>query len=132
MEVAAFADFSPILNAAKVDFIFVGHVHYYNRYLPYDSVTKETDKASVSADGATYTNPMYTVVVVTGASGDREDDSVCKPADTVAPSYTCSENYGYGSYTAVNSTLATWSFKTVKADGKGPADFADAFRIVRS
>lgn len=36
-------------------------MHYYNRYMPYDSVTKATDKASVSADGHTYTNPKYMV-----------------------------------------------------------------------
>ena len=34
-----------------------GHVHYYHRFMPYDSVAKVADSAAVSADGAVYTNP---------------------------------------------------------------------------
>jgi hypothetical protein len=94
MEAEAYAAFSPILQGGKVDVLFVGHVHYYNRYMPYDSVTGDVDTASVSADGSTYTNPKYMITIVTGASGDRELDSSCK--DNVSPSYTCSQNYGYG------------------------------------
>ena len=42
--------------------------------MPYDSVTGEVDQASVSADGSVYTEPKYMTVVVTGASGDPEQD----------------------------------------------------------
>jgi hypothetical protein len=34
METEAFSAFSPILQGGNVDVLFVGHVHYYNRYMP--------------------------------------------------------------------------------------------------
>jgi hypothetical protein len=37
----------------------------------------------------------------------------------------------YGIFTALNRTHATWSFKTVQADGGGPADYSDYLTIVR-
>ena len=40
--------------------------------------------------------------------------------------------YSYGIFTALNRTHATWSFKTVKADGGGPADYSDYLTIVRA
>jgi acid phosphatase type 7 len=129
MEAEAYADFSPILEDGGVDLQFVGHVHYYNRYYPINPVTGDIDKASVSADGSTYTNPKFLVNVVTGASGDREDDDKCKSGD--ANSYTCSENYGWGVFQALNATHATWNFHTVRADGAGPADYSDSLTIVQ-
>jgi hypothetical protein len=97
--------------------------------MPYDSVTGEVDTASVSADGATYTEPKYPTVIVTGASGDIEkDDAYTKES----PSFTGTENYGWGIWTPLNSSHATWSFKTVKADGAGPADYTDALTIVKT
>lgn len=53
-------------------------VHYYNRNLPYDAVTKETDTASVTGptNNQVYTNPRYMVNIVTGASGDKEGETV--------------------------------------------------------
>jgi hypothetical protein len=48
MEAAAYADLYPVLDAAHVDILFCGHVHYYNRNMPYNGVTKEIDTASVS------------------------------------------------------------------------------------
>ena len=129
MEAEAFAAFSPILQGANVDILFVGHVHYYNRYMPYDPITNEVDTACVSADGATYTYPKFMTTIVTGASGDREQDN--KYVKT-SPSYTGSENYGYGRFTAVNATHATWTYKTVKADGAGPADYADKLTWIKA
>ena len=38
----------------------------------------------------------------------------------------------YGFFTAVNATTATWSFKTIKADGPGPADYSDSLTIVQA
>jgi len=67
------------------------------------------------------------VTIVTGASGDIEgDDKYSKQS----PSITGSENYGWGVFTAVDATHATWDFHTVKADGQGPADYADHLTIV--
>jgi hypothetical protein len=128
MATEAFADFQPILDAAKADVLFVGHVHYYNRYMPYDSVTKEVDSASVSADGSTYTEPKFMTVIVTGASGDIEaDDRYVKES----PSFTGTENYGWGIFTALNSSHAVWDFHTVKTDN-GPADYTDHLTIIKT
>ena len=66
---------------------------------------------------------------ITGASGDIEgDDSYVKES----PSITGTENYGYGTFSAVNATHATWAFKTVKADGGGPAGYEDHLTIVKA
>ena len=71
------------LNNARTD------VHVYDRYMPYDSVTKEVDLQSVSADGSVYYEPKFMTVIVTGASGDIEgDDKYTKES----PSYTGTEN----------------------------------------
>jgi hypothetical protein len=37
------------------------HVHFYERYVPYNSVTGKADHAAVSADGSVYTNPAAMV-----------------------------------------------------------------------
>jgi hypothetical protein len=89
MEPEAYATFSPILQDNKVDILFVGHVHYYNSFLPYNAVTKEIDSAAVSADGSTYTNAKFMTIIVTGASGDHENDSKYTKE---SPSFTGSQN----------------------------------------
>jgi len=131
METEAFNAFTPVLLQNKVDVLFVGHVHYYNRYMPYDSVTGDQDAAAVSADTFTYTNPKYMVVIVTGASGDHEDDDKCAQPDS-RPSLTCTENYGIGYFHPINATVAEWSFVTVKADGPGPQDYSDHLTIIQN
>lgn len=93
--------------------------------MPYNNMTGEVDTASISADGATYTNPKAMTVIITGASGDRESDS---PYDKPFPSYTGTQNYGYGLYTAVDAHTATWTFHTVQADNGAP-DYADSLTI---
>ena len=65
------------------------------------------------------------------ASGDHELDDKCSGVDLII-SATCSQNYGVGFFTAVNASHATWSFKTIKADGPGPADYSDSLTIVQS
>jgi hypothetical protein len=125
MESSAYADFTPVLTAGGVDIVFTGHWHYYNRYKPYNNLPGEVDDACISADGATYTNPKGIVVIITGAAGDKEDDS---PYDKPFPSYTGTQNYGYGLYTAVDAHTATWRFHTVQPDN-GAADYADALTI---
>ena len=74
----------------------------YNRFLPFDPVTKAVDTAAVSADGSTYTNAKYMTTIVSGASGDHEKDSKY-PLPPVSPSFTGSENYGYGLFQALNA-----------------------------
>ena len=39
---------------------------------------------------------------------------------------------GYGFFTALNASHATWTFKTVQPDGNGPKDYSDALLIVQS
>lgn len=86
MQPNAFAAFNGVLEAGGVDVLFCGHVHYYNRYRPYDAVTGDIDNAAVSADGRTYTNPKYMVTIVSGASGDIEGDDGCS---NDSPSIAC-------------------------------------------
>jgi hypothetical protein len=129
MQPDAYADFAPVLQDGGVDVLFCGHVHYYNRLYPYDSVNGKIDTAAVSADGATYTDPAYTVDIISGAPGDREDTSKYVKE---AYSYTGSSNYGYGVFSALNATTLTWAYKTVRAAGAGPADYSDALTIVQS
>ncbi len=62
-------------------------------------------------------------------SGDREDDSKYTKE---SPSFTGSQNYGYGIFSALNATHATWSWHTVKADGPGAKDFADSLTWVKN
>ena len=38
----------------------------------------------------------------------------------------------YGLFTALNSTHATWTFKTVQPDGNGPKDYSDALTIIQT
>lgn len=59
--------------------------------MPLDVLTGDIDHAAVSADGATYSSPKYMTIIVSGASGDREDDSKYVKE---AASYTGSQNYG--------------------------------------
>ena len=108
--------------------VFCGHVHYYNRYLPYNSVTSTVDNNAANADGSVYTNPKYMVTIVTGAVGDIEGDDGCGKDER--PSFTCSESYGWGIFTPVNATVARWAFHTVANDGPGPANYSDALTIV--
>lgn len=105
------------------------HARSYNRYLPHNPITGEVDTAAVSADGSTYTNARFPTIIVTGASGDREDDDKYVKE---SPSFIGSENYGYGFFTAANATHAHWNFHTVKADGAGPKDFSDSLTWVKA
>jgi hypothetical protein len=131
MSEEAFADFAPILQDGGVDFLFCGHYHYYARTLPYNSATNQTDTNATNADYSVYTNPSYMTIVVTGASGDREKESACEGHDS-APVVQCSRNYGYGFFTAVNHTHATWTFKSVSPYGHGPKNFTDSLTVIHT
>ena len=108
-------------------------IHYYNRFMPYDAVTRETDSASVSGptNDQVYTNPKYMVNIVTGASGDKEGETPCV-VNILPPSVTCDVDYGYGVWTAVDANTATWSYKSVKPDFFGPANYTDNLVIKKS
>lgn len=103
-------------------------MHYYNRLYAYNAATGAIDKGCVSADGSTYTDPNAIVNIISGSPGDREDTSKYVKETY---SYTGTENYGYGWFSALNATHATWQFKTVKESGPGPANYADSLTIVQ-
>jgi hypothetical protein len=96
--------------------------------MPYDAATGAVDSAAVSADGSVYTNAKFMTVIVTGAAGNHEHD---KPYTKVAPSFTGTQNYGYGLFSALNATHATWHFHTVRADGPSGANYTDSLTWVR-
>ena len=130
METEAFQAFAPILNGGGVDLLFCGHVHYYTRYLPYDSVSGTADSGCASANNHVYTDPKFMVTIVSGSSGDREDDSKC-PSKLSSPAVECTENYGYGFFQPLNATTALWTYKTILADGPGPKNYNDTLTIVQ-
>jgi len=134
MEAEAYADFYPILDQGNVDVLFCGHIHYYNRNLPYDAVTKEIDQACASGPAPhdqTYTNPKYMTNIVTGASGDKEGETPCV-VNILLPSVTCTADFGYGIWEAINSTHAHWRFASVKPDYIGPANYTDSLMLVQT
>ena len=101
--------------------------------MPYDAVTKATDTASISGpkNNQVYTNPKYLVNIVTGASGDKEGETPCV-VNVLPPSVTCTADYGYGVWTAVNATYATWEFASVKPDYIGPANYTDVATFIKT
>jgi hypothetical protein len=131
MEPEAYADFNAVLEGGKVDLVFAGHVHYYNRGLSYSNATGSIDTACASADRSVYTDCAHPITIVTGAPGDREDTSKYEPGKD-AWSATGSSNYGYGFLTLTDATHAHWSWKTVSAAGTGPANFTDSLTIVKT
>ena len=112
---------------------FHTHTHSeYTRYPPIDSRngTMKVDMASVSADKSVYTNPLYPVLVVTGAPGNGEvNPRTCTEENQIF----CSGNYGYGSCSALNATHLHWQWKTtVPVAGSPNPTFSDDLWIVKS
>jgi hypothetical protein len=159
MEQAAFDAFYPILDKGKVDVLFCGHIHYYLRNLPYgelatpvgappwakttaplltpalpfaDAVTGTIDHASVSGvNSSIYTNPKYMVNIVTGASGDKEGETPCV-VDILPPAVTCDTDFGYGLFSAINHTHATWSFTSIATDWPwSTTNYTDSLTIIQ-
>lgn len=133
MEKEAFDAFYPVMDKGGVDFLFCGHIHYYMRNLPYDAVTGDIDYASASGPNNTvYTNPKYLVNIVTGASGDKEGETPCI-VDILPPAQNCNTDYGYGLFTAVNATHATWSFTSVATDWPWTtSNFTDSLTVIKT
>ncbi len=96
-------------------------------------MTKEIDHASVSGpkNDQTYTDPRYMVNIVTGASGDKEGETPCV-VNVLPPSVTCTADYGYGVWVAVNATYARWEFQSIKPDYIGPANFSDILTLIKT
>ena len=67
--------------------------------------------------------------------GGRGEDVVHRtPATRLPPpnppTHTRARSYGF--FTAHNASYATWSYKTIKADGPGPADFSDHLTVLQA
>ena len=75
--------------------------------------------------------PKYIVNIVTGASGDKEGETPCA-VNILPPSITCTPDYGFGIFTALNASVATWTFKAVKPDWLGPSNYTDDLMIVKT
>jgi hypothetical protein len=133
MATDAFADWSPVLQAANVDILFCGHAHLYTRFLPFNPITNETDTASVSADGTTYTNARFMTTIVAGAAGNHEGNNLFnKTGDDRLPAFTGVGNFGYGLFSALNATHATWTWKTIRQFKSEPANYTDTVTWVRT
>ena len=134
--------FNPWPPAAprSCDVFFAGHWHYYQRYLPYNPVTKQVGTAS--ADNHTYLDPTLMTMIVSGAPGDVERNDAC-PGDASVAAFTpsCTPAYGYGIFTAFNATHFLWSFEAQQTpigaarhpgNAAPPVTFRDHVWIVRS
>ncbi|CAI5741701.1 unnamed protein product [Hyaloperonospora brassicae] len=62
--------FEKLLIKYKVDIVFSGHVHSYERLFP--TANSKPVMEGVSKDGKTYTNPKAPVYVVAGSAGNSE------------------------------------------------------------
>lgn len=111
MDATDFSSITTILQDNRVDLLFAGHWHYYERYIPFLPTTKDADAASVSPDGHTYTRPKYVTMIVSGAPGDVERNDAC-PGDPSLKSLvpTCTAQYGYGIMTVHNASALYWAF----------------------
>jgi len=102
-------------------------------------VTKVADRASVSADGHTYTNPKSVAMIVSGAPGDVERNDAC-PGDASLRDIvsSCTPQYGYGIMTVFNATHVRWDFtaKPTPIGGRVPvtaqAGYTDFVWIVKT
>ena len=111
MDSTDFSSISVILQQYNTDVLYAGHWHYVERYFPNYPTTGDVDKACVSSDNHTYTNPKYTTMIVSGAPGDVERKDACPGDPSLSHMIpTCSSQYGYGTFTVFNSTHMYWQF----------------------
>jgi hypothetical protein len=140
MDHTNFTSISPLVQQG-CDLIFAGHDHVYIRYVPlFPSASGlQTDFAALSNGNATYTDPQYTVMMVSGAPGDHERNDACPVYDSMAQyQIACSMTYGYGILTIDSATRLSWEFTGRTTDigesprNLGPIDYYDEFEIVRT
>ena len=138
MDTLNWQPYEDVLNPGGVDAFLCGHWHYYGRFYPLSSVTGTPgglaiDRASVSADNSTYTDPKYLVAIVSGAPGDIEVNpascDIGPAAERPANAHSC--NYGYSKLQAVNATHLHYTFQSTKANDK-PLSYTDELWIVRT
>jgi len=128
--------FDEPLQAAGVEFMFVGHQHEYRRYSPAYGTRGLLDVASMSGPSySVVTDPRYMETIVTGAPGCPEvQPASCggpSPTDPSNPTAACSRNYGYGYLEIINATHATWLWQTkVPHAGSPDPAFQDAVTFV--
>ncbi len=58
----------------------------------------------------------------------------CRPCvvNVLPPSATCTADFGYGVWTAVNATYARWEFQSIKPDYIGPANYTDVATFIKT
>ena len=52
--------------------------------------------------------------------------------NVLPPSATCTADYGYGVWQAVNATYARWEFQSIKPDYIGPANYTDVVTFIKT
>jgi hypothetical protein len=123
------------------DLLFAGHDHVYIRYVPmFPTATGlQTDFAALSNGNTTYTDPSYTVMLLSGAPGDHERNDACPVYPSMQPfQMACSMTYGYGILSIDSATHLSWEYTGRTTDigespsNLGPVDYNDQFEIVRT
>jgi hypothetical protein len=123
-----------IFEAGKVDVVFAGHVHNYQRSYPLRFVTKSSESngdvggdwtIDKTFDGKERTKPDGVIYVVTGAGGAR----VYNPEQEVDPQtwqpFTASFHSQHNSFSVVTADSKKLTLRQIADDGKE----LDAFTI---
>jgi len=95
--------FEDILIKYKVDIVFAGHVHLYERLFP---ISKGVPQV---LNGTIWTNPKAPTFLISGAAGNDEGH-LTNAKDGKISAYLDNTNYGYGRLTVVNRTAVHWEF----------------------
>ena len=98
--------FEPLFYKYKVDIIFSGHVHHYERHYPIYNNSFESS----------YINPTYPIYITSGAAGSIEGLYINMPY--LVPKWNAfySDKYGVGILTITNNSLV-WSFYDSRTGG---------------
>ena len=125
-----------ILNAGRVDLLFVGHQHNSARLFPLDGFAGTHETACVSPDRRVYRDCHNMTTLVVGGPGNREGITT----SALAASSTAWQGYAYGySYLYVaNRTHLYWKFvQTANMSGNAtlpgdPTAISDEFYLVKT
>merc|ERR1719198_2813901 len=98
----------PILHAHAVDFVFVGHVHAYER-------TRPIYKNETKCDG-----PVY----ITIGDGGNHEGPACGFYQNLSWSAKKEYSFGFGTLKIINSTDAEWVWRRNQDGEKVDADVA--------
>ncbi|KAK1946500.1 Acid phosphatase [Phytophthora citrophthora] len=116
--------FEKLFIKYKVDLVYEGHVHSYERHYP--TANSTTYMAGVSKDGKTYTNPKAPVHVIAGSAGSSEGLTVYKnPPSPKWLAISDNEHYGITTLSVTPTNLTITMVETATGE------ILDEFSIIK-